>query len=74
MSSTSISKAGVLGIDGLILTKFDTIDDKVGAAISMAHKSGQPIFFVGTGQKYTKSLFLHGLNGIERNFLANTFK
>lgn len=41
------------GIDGMILTKFDTIDDKVGAAVSLVHKCGQPIFFVGTGQKYT---------------------
>ena len=40
-------------IDGIILTKFDTIDDKVGAALSMSYKCGQPIMFVGTGQKYT---------------------
>jgi signal recognition particle receptor subunit alpha len=40
-------------IDGIVLTKFDTIDDKVGAAVSMVHKTGQPIMFVGTGQKYT---------------------
>lgn len=37
-------------IDGMILTKFDTIDDKVGAAISMTYITGKPIFFVGTGQ------------------------
>ncbi|KAJ9444104.1 Signal recognition particle receptor subunit alpha-like protein [Diplonema papillatum] len=40
------------GIDGIILTKFDTIDDKVGAAISMVYESGQPIVFVGVGQDY----------------------
>ncbi|CAG8564579.1 1285_t:CDS:10 [Ambispora gerdemannii] len=40
-------------IDGIILTKFDTIDDKVGAALSMAYITGQPILFVGTGQTYT---------------------
>jgi signal recognition particle receptor subunit alpha len=40
------------GIDGIVLTKFDTIDDKVGAAISMTYVSGQPIMFVGTGQTY----------------------
>ncbi|KAL5968430.1 Signal recognition particle receptor subunit alpha [Taenia solium] len=40
-------------IDGIVLTKFDTIDDKVGAAVSMAHISGQPIVFVGTGQTYS---------------------
>ncbi|TYZ67440.1 hypothetical protein PybrP1_010998 [[Pythium] brassicae (nom. inval.)] len=40
-------------IDGIVITKFDTIDDKVGAAVSMVYKTGQPIMFVGTGQKYT---------------------
>ncbi|CAG8665071.1 19487_t:CDS:2, partial [Rhizophagus irregularis] len=40
-------------IDGMILTKFDTVDDKVGAALSMTYTTGQPILFVGTGQTYT---------------------
>lgn len=40
-------------IDGMILTKFDTIDEKVGAALSMTFITGKPIFFVGTGQTYT---------------------
>jgi len=40
-------------IDGIVLTKFDTIDDKVGSAISMTYITGQPILFVGTGQTYT---------------------
>lgn len=40
-------------VDGIILTKFDTIDDKVGAALSMVYKTGQPVVWVGTGQKYT---------------------
>ena len=40
-------------IDGIVLTKFDTIDDKVGSAIAMTYTSGQPIVFVGTGQTYT---------------------
>lgn len=40
-------------IDGIVITKFDTIDDKVGAAVSMVYKTGQPIMFIGTGQKYT---------------------
>ena len=40
-------------IDGMVLTKFDTVDDKVGAALSMSYKTGQPVVFVGTGQKYT---------------------
>ncbi|CAI5528090.1 unnamed protein product [Closterium sp. Naga37s-1] len=40
-------------IDGILLTKFDTIDDKVGAALSMVYVSGAPIIFVGCGQTYT---------------------
>ena len=40
-------------IDGIVLTKFDTIDDKVGASISMVYSTGQPIVFVGVGQTYT---------------------
>ncbi|KAJ2795754.1 hypothetical protein H4R20_005771, partial [Coemansia guatemalensis] len=40
-------------IDAIILTKFDTIDDRVGAALSMTYITGQPIVFVGTGQTYT---------------------
>ncbi|CAO3600402.1 unnamed protein product [Absidia cylindrospora] len=41
-------------IDGMILTKFDTIDDKVGAALTMTYITGQPIYFVGCGQTYRK--------------------
>jgi len=41
------------GIDGILLTKFDTVDEKVGAAISMVYTTGQPIVFVGIGQKYS---------------------
>ncbi|EGG13643.1 signal recognition particle receptor alpha subunit [Cavenderia fasciculata] len=47
------SKNNVRTIDGIILTKFDTIDDKVGAAISMVYSTGHPIIFLGTGQNYT---------------------
>jgi len=39
-------------IDGIFLTKFDTIDDKVGAALSLVHASSIPVLFVGTGQLY----------------------
>ena len=39
-------------IDGLVLTKFDTVDDKVGAAVSMVYKTGVPVAFVGVGQTY----------------------
>eukprot|EP00386_Alphamonas_edax_P003643 GDKI01011026.1.p2 GENE.GDKI01011026.1~~GDKI01011026.1.p2 ORF type:complete len:104 (+),score=35.70 GDKI01011026.1:1-312(+) len=49
------------GIDGIVLTKFDTVDDKVGAALSMVYITGQPVVFVGTGQKYPnlKKLNVH---------------
>jgi signal recognition particle receptor subunit alpha len=40
-------------IDGVFLTKYDTIDDKVGAALSMVYSTGIPILFVGVGQHYT---------------------
>jgi signal recognition particle receptor subunit alpha len=36
----------------MVLTKFDAIDNKVGAAVSMAYSTGKPIIFVGTGQAY----------------------
>ena len=39
-------------IDGTVLTKFDTVSDKVGAALTMTHITGAPVAFVGTGQKY----------------------
>ncbi|KAL0070640.1 hypothetical protein AAF712_002483 [Marasmius tenuissimus] len=41
------------GIDGMLVTKWDTVDDKVGAALSMTYVTGQPIVFVGCGQTYT---------------------
>ncbi|RLM98535.1 hypothetical protein C2845_PM06G07520 [Panicum miliaceum] len=40
-------------IDGILLSKFDTVDDKVGAALSMVYVSGAPVMFVGCGQSYT---------------------
>lgn len=43
----------VRSVDGIVLTKYDTIDDKVGAAVSMVYKTGQPIVFVGVGQHYS---------------------
>lgn len=51
--SGSTSTAAPRLIDGIILTKFDTVDDKVGTAISMVYTTGTPIVFVGTGQHYT---------------------
>ena len=44
----AISKTPRL-IDGLVLTKFDTISDKVGAALSLVYTTGKPIVFVGVG-------------------------
>lgn len=40
-------------IDGILLTKFDTVDDKVGSALTMVYTTGKPIVYVGIGQKYT---------------------
>jgi signal recognition particle receptor subunit alpha len=40
------------GIDGIILSKFDTVDTKMGAAVTLAHQTQTPIVFVGVGQKY----------------------
>ncbi|KAG1723882.1 signal recognition particle, alpha subunit, N-terminal-domain-containing protein [Suillus lakei] len=67
-SSASGSGKG-RGIDGMLVTKWDTVDDKVrglpaaamtpdipvqvGAALSMTYVTGQPIIFVGCGQTYT---------------------
>lgn len=54
--NSAISKMGEnthnRNIDGLVLTKFDTVDDKVGAALSMVYITGKPILFVGNGQSY----------------------
>ena len=41
----------LIGIDATILTKVD-IDEKGGAAISIAHSTSKPIIFLGTGQGY----------------------
>ena len=38
-------------IDGTVLTKADT-DSQGGAAISIAHVTGKPVLFLGTGQEY----------------------
>ncbi|KAL5972293.1 hypothetical protein ACLOJK_041546 [Asimina triloba] len=40
-------------IDGILLTKLDTIDDKVGSALSMVYISGAPVMSVGCGQSHT---------------------
>jgi len=40
-------KDNIREIDGILLSKFDTVDDKVGAALSMTYSSGKPIVYVG---------------------------
>lgn len=40
------------GVDGIILTKFDSVDDKVGTALSMVYSTGKPIVFIGVGERY----------------------
>ena len=40
------------GVDGIILTKFDTCGDKVGAALNLCFVCNIPIIYVGTGQSY----------------------
>ncbi|KAL4074638.1 SRP54-type protein [Scleroderma yunnanense] len=49
---SSASSGKSRGIDGMLVTKWDTVDDKVGAALSMTYVTGQPIIFVGCGQTY----------------------
>jgi len=51
LADYSVSRTPRL-IDGLVLTKFDTINDKVGAAISLVFSTSKPIVFVGVGQTY----------------------
>jgi len=40
------------GVDGVILTKYDTCGNKVGACLNICYRSGLPIYYVGTGQSY----------------------
>jgi signal recognition particle receptor subunit alpha len=48
----AISDTNPRAIDGIVLTKFDTVDEKVGTALNMVYTTGKPIVFVGVGQKY----------------------
>ena len=48
----AVDAAAPRRIDGIILTKFDTVDDKVGAALSMVYRTQIPVVFLGTGQSY----------------------
>lgn len=67
---SGLSNAKARGVDGMILTKMDVIDDKVGAALSMTYVTSQPIVFIGTGQTYTdlKAMKVnHVVNALLRN-------
>ena len=55
----------LIGIDASILTKAD-IDDKGGAAISIAHSTSKPIIFLGTGQSYENLEKFDANNFVER--------
>jgi len=50
-------------MDGIFLTKFDTVSDKVGSVLNMTYITGVPVIFVGTGQKYNhlKKLNTHSV-------------
>jgi len=41
-----------IGIDGFVLSKIDT-DAKGGTVLSLLYELKKPVFFIGTGQKYT---------------------
>merc|ERR1712198_177723 len=65
LSDYSPSKTNPHLIDGIVLTKFDPIADKVGSAISMTYITGQPILFVGTGQTYTDLKLLNAKSVVQ---------
>jgi signal recognition particle receptor subunit alpha len=48
----AVDAAAPRRIDGILLTKFDTVDDKVGAALSMVYQTSIPVVYLGTGQAY----------------------
>ena len=52
MNYSASSESQGRQIDGILLSKFDTVDEKVGAALSLTYITGKPILFVGVGQKY----------------------
>ena len=41
-----------INIDGIILSKAD-IDEKAGTILSVSYITKKPIYFLGTGQKYS---------------------
>ena len=40
-----------VGVDGIVLTKFD-VNDRGGAALSVGYITKKPILYIGTGQEY----------------------
>lgn len=58
-------------IDGIIVSKFDMIDDKVGAVLSMVHASRAPVLFVGSGQTY-RDLQIPNLEHLIDSLLSST--
>jgi signal recognition particle receptor subunit alpha len=58
--------ANIREITGLILTKCDTVDNKLGAIVSMAHVLRKPVLFLGTGQTYTDLLPFESLTIIQQ--------
>eukprot|EP00344_Euplotes_crassus_P009069 CAMPEP_0197004130 /NCGR_PEP_ID=MMETSP1380-20130617/18959_1 /TAXON_ID=5936 /ORGANISM="Euplotes crassus, Strain CT5" /LENGTH=551 /DNA_ID=CAMNT_0042422817 /DNA_START=104 /DNA_END=1759 /DNA_ORIENTATION=- len=56
-------------IDGIILSKCDTVDDKIGASISMVYSTGKPIVFMGIGEKY-KNLKKMNINTVINALLS----
>ncbi|EIJ88119.1 uncharacterized protein NEPG_01387 [Nematocida parisii ERTm1] len=38
-------------IDGIVVTKCDTVDEKIGTIVSLAHTVDKPVVFIGVGQK-----------------------
>jgi signal recognition particle receptor subunit alpha len=52
LSQYEMFHRAVRRVDGLILTKYDTVGTKVGAALTLTHETSTPIVFLGTGQKY----------------------
>ncbi|CAK94301.1 unnamed protein product (macronuclear) [Paramecium tetraurelia] len=45
-------KGYIRGIDAIILSKFDTVDEKVGAGLSLSSGGDKAILLFSVGQKY----------------------
>ncbi|ELA41446.1 uncharacterized protein VICG_01551 [Vittaforma corneae ATCC 50505] len=47
-------------IDSIILTKIDTVDDKIGQVLNFTFTANSPIMFLGTGQSNTDLTIMEG--------------